>query len=279
MTEFTGNARTVLITGCSSGFGLELALVFARRGDNVVATMRDPSRGTTLLERVASEMICKPEVVALDLTRPESFATVVDTTVARHGGIDVLINNAGTTTSGPLESLHRNDLQRIFDTNVIGPVALTQTVLPHMRAARSGRIVFVTALGALLNTPWMAAYCGSKHAVDSIAATLDLEVRPFGIRVSSIVPAAFRTPLALGAATAGPVPPAYRERTTSFLSGFRGRVERSDDLGPLTTAVLDVVDAADPPMRRLVAPGKEDLFGPLIAEFDARHARDVAEHC
>ncbi len=279
MTARAGLARTVLITGCSSGFGLEFVLAFARRGDAVIATMRDPGRAGGLQERLTAERLGGVEIVALDVTRPESLAGVVDDVVERHGTIDVLVNNAGRSASGPIETIGLDELRGVFDTNVVGAVALTQAVLPHMRAAGAGRIVFVSALGAIVNTPWMGAYCGSKHAIDSMAAVLDLEVRPLGIRVSSLVPAAFRTRLAVQAASPGPVHEAYRERFLGFAESFAERVERSADLEPVVDALLEVVDSDDPPLRRLVAPGKEDAFGPLVKELDGRHDQDVDDHC
>ena len=269
----------MIITGCSSGFGLEFAAAFARRGDRVVATMRDTARAKALRERITTERLENVEICALDVTDAKAALVVIDDVAARYGVIDVLVNNAGRAAMGPLETLTVEDMRGIFNTNVVGAMAVTQAVLPHMRKQASGHVVFVTALGAVVNTPWMGAYCGSKHAIDSMAAVLDLEVRPLGIRVSSIVPAAFRTPLAERGAASIEVPEPYRDRAELFAAGFGRRVAESTDLRPVVDALLDVVDASDPPLRRLVAPGKEDLFGPLVQELDARHEQDVTAHC
>jgi NAD(P)-dependent dehydrogenase (short-subunit alcohol dehydrogenase family) len=241
--------------------------------------MRELAGATALRERLAAERLADVEIRALDVTELETLPAVVDDVVTRYGSVDVLVNNAGRAASGPLETVDLQVLRGIFDTNVVGAMAVTQAVLPHMRVRGSGRVIFVSALGAVVNTPWMGAYCGSKHAIDSMAAVLDLEVRPLGIRVSSIVPAAFRTPLAERGAALGEVPEPYRDRAELFAAGFGRRVADSTDLRPVVDALLEVVDAADPPLRRLVAPGKEDLFGPLVQELDARHEQDVAAHC
>jgi len=117
----------------------------------------------------------------------------VSATIARHQRIDVLVNNAGIGVLGALEVLDEPTLREVFDTNVFGAMAVTRAVLPHMREQQAGRVIFMNAIGGILTTAFLGAYCASKHALDCIAAVYDLELRPFGIRVSSIYPSAFRT--------------------------------------------------------------------------------------
>src|SRR4051812_31364563 len=138
----------VLITGCSSGFGLEFALAFARRGDRVVATMRDVGRASERL-READLAI---EVRALDVTSPPSIEAATRGTLERHGRIDVLVNNAGIGAVSALETITEQTLREVFDTNLFGALAVTRAVLPAMRAQGAGRVVFVSAIGAILNT-------------------------------------------------------------------------------------------------------------------------------
>ena len=184
--------RVVLITGCSSGFGLELAAAFAERGDQVVATVRDLGRASALRSRLGQTA----SIRQLDVTQPASIDRAVADTLAEQGQIDVLVNNAGVAAVGALEVLPEDTLREAFDVNVFGALAVTRAVLPHMRQRRSGRIVFLNAIGGLLNTPYLGAYCASKHALDGLAATLDIELRPFGVRASSVLPSAYHTQIA-----------------------------------------------------------------------------------
>jgi NAD(P)-dependent dehydrogenase (short-subunit alcohol dehydrogenase family) len=134
----------VLITGCSSGFGLAIAQAFAKRGDQVVATAWDPSRATGLLADPNS----LPDIVyRLDVTDQGSINDAVRQTLAEYGRIDVLVNNAGVGLVGALEVIDELQLRQIFDTNVFGAVAVTRAVLPSMREQGTGRIVFMNAIG------------------------------------------------------------------------------------------------------------------------------------
>ena len=134
----------VLITGCSSGFGVEFALAFARRGDRVVATMREVGRAPHRLREDGLSI----DVRALDVTDRASISTAVQQIVAEHGRIDVLVNNAGIGAVGALETIAEGTLRAVFETNVFGALEVTRAVLPTMRAQRSGRVVFVSAIGA-----------------------------------------------------------------------------------------------------------------------------------
>ena len=106
----------------------------------------------------------------------------------------MLVNNAGVGVIGAMEVLDDSTLRGIFDTNVFGAAAVTRAVLPQMRQRQAGRIIFMNAIGGVLTTAFLGAYCASKHALDCLAAVFDLELRPFGIRVSSVYPSAFSPP-------------------------------------------------------------------------------------
>jgi NAD(P)-dependent dehydrogenase (short-subunit alcohol dehydrogenase family) len=259
----------VLVTGCSSGFGLEIALAFARRGDQVVASMRDLSRADALRSRVAEEALGNVSIEQLDVTRPES----IQATLERHQTVDVLVNNAGIGAVGPLDVIAPETLREVFETNVFGAVAMTRAVLPGMRQRGHGRIVFMNAIGGLLNTPYLGAYCASKHALDCVAATFDIELRPFGIRASSVCPSAFHTPMAdnlraeLGDAAAA------RE----YYAGLLGRIRQGPtDLSPVVDAVLEAATSEDPRPRYLVAPHLASVLGPLVETLEELHARELS---
>jgi NAD(P)-dependent dehydrogenase (short-subunit alcohol dehydrogenase family) len=170
-------ASTVLITGCSSGFGLETARLFLERGWNVVATMRRPQEG--LLP--ASDRL---HLLALDITDPAS----IDRAISAAGPIDVLVNNAGFGAPAPVEITPAETVRALFETNTIGTLAMTQAVLPQFRARRSGVLISVTSAVILKQLPLVGVYRASKAAVNAFTESLAEEVRPFGIRVHLVLP-------------------------------------------------------------------------------------------
>jgi len=169
--------KTVLITGCSSGFGLETARLFLDRGWRVVATMRTP-RGDALPphERL--------RVLALDVTDAASIRQAVEAA----GPIDVLVNNAGIGMLGALESQTLDAAREIFETNTLGTIAMTQAVLPQFRARRAGVIVNVTSSVTLRPLPLLAVYTASKAAVNAFTESLALELQEIGARARLVLP-------------------------------------------------------------------------------------------
>jgi NAD(P)-dependent dehydrogenase (short-subunit alcohol dehydrogenase family) len=169
--------HTVLITGCSSGFGLDTARLFLERGWNVVATMRTP-RADVL---PASERL---KIVALDVTDAASIRAAVEAA----GPVDVLVNNAGIGVLAALEGTTLENARAVFETNTLGTIAMTQAVLPQMRARGAGAIVNVTSSVTLTPLPLLSVYTGSKAAVNAFTASLALELAPFGIRTHLVLP-------------------------------------------------------------------------------------------
>ena len=169
--------NTVLITGCSSGYGLETARHFLAKGWNVVATMRTP-RANIL---PASDRL---RLVALDVTSTESIATALEAA----GPIDVLVNNAGIGVVGAFEATPMSHIRKVFDTNTFGVMAMTQAVIPQFRARRSGVIVNVTSSVTLAPMPLAAAYTASKQAILGFTGSLAHELGHFGIRAKLVEP-------------------------------------------------------------------------------------------
>ena len=187
---------TVVITGCSTGFGLEAALAFARRGDTVVASMRDVRKATTLEERATAEGL-KVAVVELDVTDDASVARAVREITADHGTVDVLVNNAGVGYGGPVETMPMDAARALFETNFWGPQRTMRAVLPGMREQRSGVIINVSSLAGLLpGAPYTGLYAASKHALNTVSESLSIELMPFGIRVHCVEPGFFATEIA-----------------------------------------------------------------------------------
>lgn len=169
--------KTVLITGCSSGYGLEAARHFHAQGWNVIATMRCPRED--VLPR--SERL---RVLPLDVTKPDSIAAAL----AASGPIDVLVNNAGIGLFGAFEATPMATVREIFETNTFGMMAMTQAVLPQFRARRSGVIVNVTSSAVLAPMPLVAAYTASKTAIEGFTGSLAHELAAFGVGVKLVEP-------------------------------------------------------------------------------------------
>jgi NAD(P)-dependent dehydrogenase (short-subunit alcohol dehydrogenase family) len=169
--------KTVLITGCSSGYGLQTARLFHGEGWNVVATMRRP-RPEALLR---SERM---RVLALDVTDPASIREAI----AASGPIDVLVNNAGIGLLGAFEATPMATVRELFETNTFGVMAVTQAVLPQFRERRSGAIVNVTSSATLVPMPLVAVYTATKAAVESFTESLALELEDFRVRVKVVQP-------------------------------------------------------------------------------------------
>ena len=170
-----------LVTGCSTGIGRATALQLQRAGTTTVATARSVS---SLDELAAAGCTVLP----LDVTDDDSRRACVAAVQARHGQVDVLVNNAGYAEMGPVEQVPLDAWRRQLETNVVGPVALTQLVLPGMRAAGRGRIVNVSSMGGEITFPGGGAYHASKYALEALSDALRVEVRPFGISVVLVQP-------------------------------------------------------------------------------------------
>lgn len=169
--------NTVLITGCSTGFGRAIALRFLDHGWNVVATMRNPAASTL----PASDRL---RVLPLDVTDPASIAAAV----AAAGEIDVLVNNAGIGWLNAVEATPMATVRAIFETNLFGPVAMMQAVLPQMRERRAGVIVNVSSSVTLAPMPLLSVYSASKHALNGLTRSAAFELAEFGIRSHLVLP-------------------------------------------------------------------------------------------
>ena len=205
------------ITGASKGFGLEIAKAALAAGDKVVGTVRNnaevlesalgkgrlagekgddgslPGEGKSTLRGTGSETL----VVTLDVTKEEEVKKGVEEAIARYGRIDVLVNNAGYGLLGAVEEASDEEVKKQYATNVFGLLNVTRAVLPHMRKQHSGHIINISSLfGYLATAPGFGLYGSTKFAVEGISEGLALEVKPFGIHVTSAAPGLFRTSFA-----------------------------------------------------------------------------------
>lgn len=216
--------KAVLITGCSSGFGLETAQYFLDRDWKVIATMRTPRED--LLP--SSERL---RVLALDVTDPQSVRQAVEVA----GPIDVLVNNAGIGMFGALEGTSMETAREVFETNTLGTMAVTQAVLPQLRQRKAGIIVNVTSSVTLMPLPLLSVYTASKAAVNAFTESLALELQPFNVRVNLVLPG--RAPETHFGQNAQPriqdgIPEAYADLAQSFFTemGQSSAITRSLDV-------------------------------------------------
>jgi NAD(P)-dependent dehydrogenase (short-subunit alcohol dehydrogenase family) len=183
---------TVLVTGCSTGLGFEIALYLAEQGLDVYATVRDLSQKAAILD-AARARDTKLRVLQLDITDASSIDAAVKAVLSQSGGIYGLVNNAGIGVRGCLEDLTEDEIRPVFETNLFGTVALTRAVLPHMRAARRGRILTIGSVGGRISTFGLSMYCASKFAQEGFGEALALEVAPFGLQAILIEPGIVNT--------------------------------------------------------------------------------------
>jgi NAD(P)-dependent dehydrogenase (short-subunit alcohol dehydrogenase family) len=182
----------VLVTGCSTGIGLETALHLAGAGFRVFAAVR-AAASADAVRGAADERQVELETLELDLTDPDGIEQAVETVAAEAGGVFGLVNNAGIGLRGALEDSSAEEIRRVVETNVIGTIAVTRAVVPHMREAGCGRIVTITSVGGRIPGFGVSIYCSSKFAQEGLAEGLSLELAPFGIQSIIVEPGMIRT--------------------------------------------------------------------------------------
>jgi NAD(P)-dependent dehydrogenase (short-subunit alcohol dehydrogenase family) len=242
---------TVLITGCSSGFGLEAALAFARRGDTVCATMRNLAKADALRKRAADEGV-EIDLVALDVTDDASVATAIAEIEQRHGTVDVLVNNAGIGIEGAVETVRMEGARALMETNFWGVLRMIRAVLPGMRAQRSGVIVNVSSLAARIpGTMYEGMYAASKHALGALSESLAGEVLPFNIRVVVIEPGFFATEISNNGLNrgSGAIGTAYEADHDWFMGFMHSGVDNGADPRVVADAIVAAVDDAATPLH------------------------------
>ena len=242
--------RVVLITGCSSGFGLLAAVSFARLGFRVFATMRDPAKAGALLDAAAAAGT-SVEVVALDVSDPTSVEAAVAEVIAAAVAPDIVVNNAGIELVGAIHTLSDTEVHRQLDTNVTGVVRVVRAVAQHMVARGSGVIVNVGSVAGRVGTPYAGLYAASKHALEAISEALHFELSHLGVRVALIEPGQFRTSLGDNRIVAAGMEPgsAEYERWQRWAAAQKGLVGATDrhgagDAGPDAQLVADTIVAA-----------------------------------
>jgi NAD(P)-dependent dehydrogenase (short-subunit alcohol dehydrogenase family) len=231
-----------LITGAGRGIGRAVALRMSSRGWEVHAGVRRPEDGESLAAEAAGGTIVP---VVLDITDDAAVAALDAALPAR---LDAVVNNAGFVVDGPIEGLTLEALRHQFEVNVVGQVAVTQAVLPRLRERR-GRIVFMSSVSGRLATPWTGAYNASKFAIEALADSLRVELRPWGIKVILVEPTSTDTDMWRDALdqldrTEAALSPSHRTLYAKHLAGMRRTTKVIQKQAVSPERVVDVVERA-----------------------------------
>lgn len=253
--------KNILITGTSTGVGLASALLFAKEGYKVYATMRNLEKAGPLKDAITKEGL-DITILPLDVTKVATINTVVTTIIEADGKLDILLNNAGAGFAKTLEQTSLEEIDWVTNVNYLGVVKTTQAVLPHMRAAKSGHIINITSVGGLVGQPFAELYCGAKFAVEGFTEALASYVgEPFNIKFSLVEPggiatefmnnAVARTANENGEMASG----AYKPIFDTFLQGAQDRAASGDTSSYQTPAqvaeiLLELAKEENPPLRK-----------------------------
>lgn len=223
--------KTVLITGTSSGIGRAAVLKFQKEGWNVIATMRNPEKET------AFNVLDNVLIVALDVQKIETIENAIQTGIERFGQIDAIVNNAGHAVFGAFELTSEEQVSKIFDINVYGPMRMLRVILPYFRAQRSGVIINISSQGGRVTFPTCSIYHATKFALEGLTEALAYELIPFGIQTKIVEPGSTATGF-VGAAeiTTGQIP-AYEE----FIKIGLGNWAKYDTMTSLPEEIADVI--------------------------------------
>ncbi len=284
------DSPVTLVTGTSSGMGLHTAVELARRGHTVVATLRDTTRAGSL-QAAAQEAGVELDVRALDVVDHDSARACVESVLADHGRIDVLLNNAGRGAVGTAEQLSIDDVRDQLEVNYVGPVALTQLVLPGMRERGSGRVLTITSVGGAVGQPFADAYCGAKFAVEGFMQSLAPVAETFGVWVSVVEPAAVASdfvgsalrlddghetrPAASDHDSSGDRADPYAAPLAAYLARSAGAFANAQSAESAAAAIADAVTAESYRFRWQTSAGASAFVGMSLGDLDGERVLGV----
>jgi NAD(P)-dependent dehydrogenase (short-subunit alcohol dehydrogenase family) len=230
--------QTVLVTGASSGIGAATARLFHARGFTVFGTTRSANPASTAFT-----------MLSLDVTSDTSVRDGIDRILSLTGRLDILVNNAGYVLNGAIEETNVNEAKDQFETNFFGIVRTVNAVLPHMRQARSGRIINIGSLVGLIAVPYSAFYCATKFALEAYSESLWYELKPFGIGVSLIEPGYVRTSVSQAARTAAGLLPAYEGPRNRVTAAIKDGVDKGCSPDLVANSILQAATSRHPRLR------------------------------
>lgn len=260
MTQNT-QSKIWFITGSSRGFGKIWTEAALQRGDKVIATARRLSSIAYLNEKYGDNVL----TLELDVTDTEKVKTVVQQAYDHFGQLDIVLNNAGYSLVGTIEEASMDDIRKQYETNILGPVAVIQAVLPLLRQQGHGHILGTSSSLGHVTLPVIGYYCSSKWAFEAIHESLALEVKAFGIRVTIIEPGAYATEFGSQeslqfAETLDP----YQDFKSQFFTDL-GKMEKGDP-NATPAAIFSIVDTENPPLRFNLGNGNLSWVSSVYAE-------------
>ncbi len=263
--------RVWLITGCSTGFGRELVKIVVKNGEIAIGTVRKASQ-VAELESIHPELV---KGIVLDVQDQSSIDKAAALIKETYGQLDVLVNNAGYGSLGPIEETSEEEMQRQFDVNVYGCVRMIKLALPFMRSQRSGHVLNITSIAGLNGFPGVGIYNGSKFALEGIGEALAAEVRHIGIHVTNIEPGPFRTDWAGRSATFSEASiPEYNESAKKNMEAIQGA--SGNQVGdPIrgAQAMFDVTKLENPPVHLPLGGPAHKRVGIKLEEMKAEIAK------
>ena len=268
---------TVLITGTSSGIGLQAAVAAARSGHTVVATMRTLEGARALRDASATAGVTL-DIRRLDVTEPGSITAVIAHMLDRYGRIDAVVNNAGAGHVGTIENEGLDVVRAVMEVNFFGVVSVTRAALPHLRQSR-GRLITVTSVGGVVGQPFSEAYCAAKFAVEGFFEGLAPVAATVGVRVSVIEPGAVASSFVANAgldpesmlASAGPYAPAL----AGYLARTAGAFANAQSSSDAAAVVVATLLADDPAFRVQTSEGARAFVAAKLADLDGSRVQGV----
>jgi NAD(P)-dependent dehydrogenase (short-subunit alcohol dehydrogenase family) len=258
------------ITGVSTGFGKHLAELALAQGDKVAATFRQQAQADEFTQKAGANGIG----LVADVADEAAVKKAVADAIAKLDYLDVVVNNAGYGSMGPIEEVPEEEVQRQFDINVFGPLRVLRAVLPHLRERKSGHILNITSIGGLRTFPGVGIYNASKFALEAIGESLEQQVKPLGIKVTNVEPSGFRTDWAGRSATfTEPAIEDYRPtagKNMADIQGYSG--QQPGDPERAAQAMFDLVRMDNPPLHlplgKAAVKGALDKFATIAKEVE-----------
>jgi len=258
------------ITGVSTGFGKHLAELALAKGDKVAATFRQQAQADEFTQKAGANGIG----LVADVADEAAVKKAVADAIAKLEHLDVVVNNAGYGSMGPIEEVPEEEVQRQFDINVFGPLRVLRAVLPHLRERKSGHVINITSIGGLRTFPGVGIYNASKFALEAIGESLEQQVKPLGIKVTNVEPSGFRTDWAGRSATfTEPAIEDYRPtagKNMADIQGYSG--QQPGDPERAAQAMFDLVRMDNPPLHlplgKAAVKGALDKFATIAKEVE-----------
>lgn len=275
------NQKVVLITGCSSGLGKDLAALLASNNYKIYATMRDISRGGKLLEEIDPKDRHLIKIEEIDVTVDDSVSTTVQKILDQEGRIDILVNNAGYSLFGGIEQVSMEDVTKQFDTNLMGVIRMMKAVIPSMRSQRSGTIINLSSIGGVWGQPFNDIYCASKFALEGLCESMSSVYRQFGVKIVLVEPGAIKTSF-LANAKKPDMSNVHHDfhQPIQQVANYYSSNESSNTAQTgieVAQVCLSAIEDEDPPLRLQTNPRIEGLFTAKLSDVTGRAQVRIAE--